>query len=119
MPLTSAFVWAVIGLEADEALIVGQLEKAGCTAAARHLADDLDALVVHLRYPTRHRRRWRSTNLLERSLAEVNRRTKVTGRFPGETPAASPWSGPCSTSTPPTPPTALNSPNSNANVSNG
>jgi putative transposase len=49
------------------------------------LADDLDALVVHLRYPTRHRRRWRSTNLLERSLAEVKRRTKVIGRFPGET----------------------------------
>jgi Transposase, Mutator family len=36
-------------------------------------------------YPTRHRRRWRSTNLLERSLAEVKRRTKVIGRFPGET----------------------------------
>jgi transposase-like protein len=48
------------------------------------LADDLDALVVHLRYPTRHRRRWRSTNLLERSLGEVKRRTKVMGRFPGE-----------------------------------
>ena len=42
-------------------------------------------LVVHLRYPTRHRRRWRSTNLLERSLGEVKRRTKVIGRFPGET----------------------------------
>ena len=26
-----------------------------------------------------------STNLLERSLAEVKRRTKVIGRFPGET----------------------------------
>ena len=58
---------------------------AGYTAAAKCLADDLDALVVHLRYPTRHRRRWRSTNLLERSLAEVKRRTKVIGRFPGET----------------------------------
>ena len=46
---------------------------------------DLDALVVHLRYPLRHRRRWRSTNLLERSLGEVKRRTKVMGRFPGET----------------------------------
>ena len=33
----------------------------------------------------RHRRRWRSTNLLERSLGEVKRRTKVIGRFPGET----------------------------------
>jgi putative transposase len=65
--------------------LVDELEGAGYTAAARCLADDLDALVVHLRYPTRHRRRWRSTNLLERSLGEVKRRTKVIGRFPGET----------------------------------
>ncbi len=65
--------------------LVDELDRAGYTAAAKCLADDLDALVVHLRYPTRHRRRWRSTNLLERSLAEVKRRTKVIGRFPGET----------------------------------
>jgi putative transposase len=57
----------------------------GYESAARCLADDLDALVVHLRYPLRHRERWRSTNLLERSLGEVRRRTKVMGRFPGET----------------------------------
>jgi putative transposase len=65
--------------------LVDELDRAGYTAAAKCLADDLDALVVHLRYPTRHRRRWRSTNLLERSLGEVKRRTKVIGRFPGET----------------------------------
>jgi putative transposase len=65
--------------------LVDELDKSGFTAAAKCLADDLDALVVHLRYPTRHRRRWRSTNLLERSLGEVKRRTKVMGRFPGET----------------------------------
>jgi putative transposase len=65
--------------------LVDELDKAGYSAAARCLTDDLDALVVHLRYPTRHRRRWRSTNLLERSLGEVKRRTKVIGRFPGET----------------------------------
>jgi transposase-like protein len=65
--------------------LVDELDKAGYISAARCLADDLDALVVHLRYPTRHRRRWRSTNLLERSLGEVKRRTKVMGRFPGET----------------------------------
>jgi putative transposase len=65
--------------------LVDELDAAGYTAAAKCLADDLDALVAHLRYPTRHRRRWRSTNLLERSLAEVKRRTKVIGRFPGET----------------------------------
>jgi hypothetical protein len=42
--------------------LVGELDRAGFTAAARCLSDDLDALVVHLRYPTRHRRRWRSTD---------------------------------------------------------
>jgi putative transposase len=65
--------------------LVDELDAAGYTAAAKCLADDLDALLVHLRYPTRHRRRRRSTNLLERSLAEVKRRTKVIGRFPGQT----------------------------------
>jgi transposase-like protein len=35
--------------------LVGELDKAGFTAAAKCLNDDLDALVVHLRYPTRHR----------------------------------------------------------------
>jgi putative transposase len=64
--------------------LVDELDNGGFSAAARCLADDLDALVVHLRYPTRHRRRWRSTNLLEQSLGEVKRRTKVMGRFPGE-----------------------------------
>jgi putative transposase len=37
--------------------LVDELDRAGYTAAAKCLADDLDALVVHLRYPTRHRRR--------------------------------------------------------------
>jgi transposase-like protein len=64
--------------------LAGQLDSEGFTAAARCLADDLDALVVHLRYPVRHRRRWRPTNLLERSLGEVKRRTNVIGRLPGE-----------------------------------
>ena len=64
--------------------LIGELDGAGFAAAAACLADDLDALCVHLRYPLRHRRRWRSTNLLERSLGEVRRRTKVIGRFPGE-----------------------------------
>ncbi len=66
-------------------VLISELEHRGYQAAARCLADDLDALVVHLRYPLGHRERWRSTNLLERSLGEVRRRTKVIGRFPGET----------------------------------
>jgi putative transposase len=52
--------------------LVDDLDKGGFTNAAKCLADDLDALVVHLRYRHRHRQRWRSTNLRERSLGEVN-----------------------------------------------
>jgi putative transposase len=65
--------------------LIGELTDRGYHAAASCLAEDLDALLVHLRYPLTHRRKWRSTNLLERSLGEVRRRTKVIGRFPGET----------------------------------
>jgi putative transposase len=65
--------------------LIGELTDAGYHSAAACLAEDLDALTVHLRYPLKHRRVWRSTNLLERSLGEVKRRTKVIGRFPGET----------------------------------
>jgi putative transposase len=72
--------------EAERGLraLVGELEREYPSAAAC-LADDLPALVVHLRYPPRLRKRLRSTNLLERSLEEVQRRVKVIGRFPGET----------------------------------
>src|SRR5206468_2921884 len=55
-------------------VLISELEHAGYESAARCLSDDLDALVVHLRYPLRHRERWRSTNLLERSLGEVRQR---------------------------------------------
>ena len=77
---------AISETDAEQRLqaLADELDKGGYTAAAKCLAEDLDALVVHLRYPPRHRRRWRSTNLLERSLGEVKRRTKVMGRFPGE-----------------------------------
>ena len=50
---------------------------------------DLDALAAHLRWPSEHRKRIRTTNLLERTFVEVRRRTKVIGRFPGETSALS------------------------------
>jgi transposase-like protein len=64
--------------------LVTDLERSYPSAAAC-LAEDLPALCVHLAYPLRLRKRLRSTNLLERSLEEVKRRTKVIGRFPGET----------------------------------
>src|SRR6266702_4492413 len=49
------------------------------------MAADLVAVCSHLKYFPRLRKRFRSSNLLERSLEEVRRRTKVIGRFPGET----------------------------------
>ena len=70
--------------EAGLRALVGELSREYPSAAAC-LADDLPALTVHLAYPLRLRKRLRSTNLLERSLEEVRRRTKVIGRFPGET----------------------------------
>ena len=70
--------------EARLRVLVGELQTDYPSAAAC-LAEDLPALCAHLRYPLRLRKRLRSTNLLERSLGEVKRRTKVIGRFPGET----------------------------------
>jgi putative transposase len=83
----------------DDAASVGEA-KAGLLAlaadyarsypsAARVLTDNVDQLVAHLRFPLVHRKRTRSTNLLERTFVEVRRRTKVIGRFPGETSALS------------------------------
>jgi putative transposase len=70
--------------EARLRALVGELE-AEYPGAALALAEDLPALCVHLGYPLHLRERLRSTNLLERSLGEVKRRTKVIGRVPGET----------------------------------
>jgi putative transposase len=77
---------AVSATDAEARLrrLVGELEREYPSAAAC-LATDLPALCVHLDYPLRLRGRLRSTNLLERSIEEVQRRAKVIGRFPGET----------------------------------
>jgi hypothetical protein len=64
--------------------LVAELERPFPSAAAC-LADDLPALCVHLKHFPRLRKRFRSSNLLYRLLEEVRRRTKVIGRFPGET----------------------------------
>jgi putative transposase len=83
--------WAVLNEATDPAnaeqglrQLVTDLERRYPSAAAC-LADDLPSLCVHLKYFPRLRKRLRSSNLLERSLEEVRRRTKVIGRFPGET----------------------------------
>ena len=58
-------------------------------SAMRVIDDNVDQLVAHLRFPLEHRKPTRSTNLLERTFVEVRRRTKIIGRFPGETSALS------------------------------
>ncbi len=76
---------AISPAEAESGLrkLVGELEREYPSAAAC-LAEDLPALCVHLQYPIHLRKRLRSTNLLERTLREVQRRVRVIGRFPGE-----------------------------------
>ena len=86
--------------EARLRALVGQLEHDYPSAAAC-LAEDLPALCVHLNYPLQLRKRLRSTNLLERSLGEVKRRTMVIGRFSLARPAVSASAGRCSTSSSP------------------
>src|SRR3954451_6327133 len=61
--------------------------RAAYPSAMAVISDTLGALVGHLPCATEHRKRTRSTNLLERTFVEVRRRTKVIGRFPGETSA--------------------------------
>jgi len=58
-------------------------------SAMKTIDEHVDQLVAHLRFPLEHRKRTRSTNLLERTFVEVRRRTKIIGRFPGETSALS------------------------------
>jgi transposase-like protein len=63
--------------------------RASYPSAMKTIDDHADQLVAHLRFPLAHRKRTRSTNLLERTFVEVRRRTKIIGRFPGETSALS------------------------------
>src|SRR5919201_460994 len=53
-------------------------------SAGACVADNLDALVVHLLFPAEHRKRIRHSNLIERTFGETRRRVKVIGRLPGE-----------------------------------
>jgi transposase-like protein len=54
-----------------------------CETLARHLEECL----TFYRFPERHWRHIRTSNVIERSFKEVKRRTRVVGRFPNETSA--------------------------------
>jgi transposase-like protein len=49
-------------------------------AAVKCFSDDLDACLVHLKFPAGHHRFIRTTNLLERAFVEEKRRTKILPR---------------------------------------
>ena len=53
-------------------------------SAMECLEKDLEECLTYLLFPVEHRKRIRTTNLLERTFAESRRRTKVIPRFPGE-----------------------------------
>jgi putative transposase len=55
-------------------------------AVVQCFCDDFDACIAHLRFPLRHRRVIRTTNLLERLFGEERRRTKVIPHAFGERP---------------------------------
>jgi putative transposase len=54
-------------------------------AAMKILLTDREGLTAYLRFPPEHHHRIRHSNFIERTFGETRRRTKVIGRFPGET----------------------------------
>jgi transposase-like protein len=55
-------------------------------SAVQCFVEDFEACIVHLKYPLRHRKTIRTTNLLERLFEEERRRTKVLPHAFGERP---------------------------------
>jgi transposase-like protein len=93
-----AAYWAMFDVPEDvapgekaEALIQQRITAFAATyhtafpAAVRCLLQDQQALTVYLRFPREHWPRIRHSNFIERTFGETRRRTKVIGRFPGET----------------------------------
>jgi len=70
------------GLERGRALIARF--RARYSSAMECLEKDLEECLTYLRFPQEHRKRLRTTNLLERTFGESRRRTKVIPRFPTE-----------------------------------
>ena len=53
-------------------------------SAVACVEENLEALLVYLRFPAEHHKRIRHSNLIERTFGETRRRVKVIGRLPGE-----------------------------------
>ena len=87
--------WAIFdGIEAESEAAVAEARRRAKRFIAKWrplyptavacVADNLEALVVHLLFPAEHRKRIRHSNLIERTFGETRRRVKVIGRLPGE-----------------------------------
>jgi len=70
------------GLRRGRALIARFGKRYG--EAMSCLEKDLEECLTYLRFPEPHRKRIRTTNLIERTFGESRRRTKVIPRFPTE-----------------------------------
>src|SRR5215510_1473898 len=57
-----------------------------CPALVQCFLEDFEACIAHLRFPLRHRKAIRTTNLLERLFSEERRRTKIIPHAFGERP---------------------------------
>ena len=70
------------GLEQAQAIVA--MYEEDYPEAMRCLGTDLEEVLTALRFPEPHRKRIRTTNLLERLFGEGRRRTKVIPRFMNE-----------------------------------
>lgn len=71
-----------LGLEKGRQLI--ERFKQRYPSAMECLEKNLQECLTHLKFPARHHRFIRTTNILERTIGENKRRTKVIPRFPTE-----------------------------------
>lgn len=87
--------WAIferIEGEGDKALTEGRRRarrfiakwKPLYPSAVACVEENLESLLVYLRFPVEHHKRIRHSNLIERTFGETRRRVKVIGRLPGE-----------------------------------
>ncbi|KIX12678.1 transposase [Dethiosulfatarculus sandiegensis] len=62
--------------------LVEKLEKMKLKAAADLVAKNIDQTLTYYHFPSKHWRRIRTNNPMERIIREIRRRTRVVGAFP-------------------------------------
>jgi putative transposase len=85
--VTRIFYAACLDDARDEARQFLSRYSLGFPTACEVLAKHLEECLTFYRFPERHWKHIRTSNVIERSFKEVKRRTRVVGRFPNETSA--------------------------------